>query len=432
MRTVLQDILSLTLARFVRAREGSVVIIFALTLPVMIMAVGGAIDFARTANVDARIQNALDSAVLAATKELSDGSIDERDVDDVAQRYFEANLDALVGGGPNVTASNLNFKIDRAANIVEATVDAAVETSFLKVAGFDSITTSAVSSALYNPLTIELSLVLDVTGSMEGQKLRDLKTAAKSLVNQLLPENQPARREKVRIAIVPYANGVNVGRSTSNQRNRLEKITGDAHGSSCVVERAESDGRYAFSDDGPDIDRDPESRIPTFDDFPDHDRANFCPSAEVVWLTNDAKTLNEEIDDFEARGWTAGHIGIGWGWYTLSPLWNDIQPGGSNARPYRTKDLLKVMVIMTDGKFNTQFQRDNGASAQQARNLCRNIEDEKVRIYTVAFKAPGSAEQMLRDCASEDGRYFETSTGTELSAAFLEIAQEIARLRLSS
>ena len=431
MRTVLQDILSRTLARFVRAREGSVVIIFALTLPVMIMAVGGAIDFARTANVDARIQNALDSAVLAATKELSDGSIDERDVDDVAQRYFEANLDALVGGGPNVTASNLNFKIDRAANIVEATVDAAVETSFLKVAGFDSITTSAVSSALYNPLTIELSLVLDVTGSMEGQKLRDLKTAAKSLVNQLLPENQPARREKVRIAIVPYANGVNVGRSTSNQRNRLEKITGDAHGSSCVVERAESDGRYAFSDDGPDIDRDPESRIPTFDDFPDHDRANFCPSAEVVWLTNDAKTLNEEIDDFEARGWTAGHIGIGWGWYTLSPLWNDIQPGGSNARPYRTKDLLKVMVIMTDGKFNTQFQRDNGASAQQARNLCRNIEDEKVRIYTVAFKAPGSAEQMLRDCASEDGRYFETSTGTELSAAFLEIAQEIARLRLS-
>ena len=432
MRTVLQDILSRTLARFVRAREGSVVIIFALTLPVMIMAVGGAIDFARTANVDARIQNALDSAVLAATKELSDGSIDERDVDDVARRYFEANLDALVGGGPNVTASNLNFKIDRAANIVEATVDAAVETSFLKVAGFDSITTSAVSSALYNPLTIELSLVLDVTGSMEGQKLRDLKTAAKSLVNQLLPENQPARREKVRIAIVPYANGVNVGRSTSNQRNRLEKITGDAHGSSCVVERAESDGRYAFSDDGPDIDRDPESRIPTFDDFPDHDRANFCPSAEVVWLTNDAKTLNEEIDDFEARGWTAGHIGIGWGWYTLSPLWNDIQPGGSNARPYRTKDLLKVMVIMTDGKFNTQFQRDNGASAQQARNLCRNIEDEKVRIYTVAFKAPGSAEQMLRDCASEDGRYFETSTGTELSAAFLEIAQEIARLRLSS
>ena len=432
MRTVLQDILSRTLARFVRAREGSVVIIFALTLPVMIMAVGGAIDFARTANVDARIQNALDSAVLAATKELSDGSIDERDVDDVAQRYFEANLDALVGGGPNVTASNLNFKIDRAANIVEATVDAAVETSFLKVAGFDSITTSAVSSALYNPLTIELSLVLDVTGSMEGQKLRDLKTAAKSLVNQLLPENQPARREKVRIAIVPYANGVNVGRSTSNQRNRLEKITGDAHGSSCVVERAESDGRYAFSDDGPDIDRDPESRIPTFDDFPDHDRANFCPSAEGVWLTNDAKTLNEEIDDFEARGWTAGHIGIGWGWYTLSPLWNDIQPGGSNARPYRTKDLLKVMVIMTDGKFNTQFQRDNGASAQQARNLCRNIEDEKVRIYTVAFKAPGSAERMLRDCASEDGRYFETSTGTELSAAFLEIAQEIARLRLSS
>ncbi len=432
MRTVFQDILSRTLARFVRAREGSVVIIFALTLPVMIMAVGGAIDFARTANVDARIQNALDSAVLAATKELSDGSIDERDVDDVAQRYFEANLDALVGGGPNVTASNLNFKIDRAANIVEATVDAAVETSFLKVAGFDSITTSAVSSALYNPLTIELSLVLDVTGSMEGQKLRDLKTAAKSLVNQLLPENQPARHEKVRIAIVPYANGVNVGRSTSNQRNRLEKITGDAHGSSCVVERAESDGRYAFSDDGPDIDRDPESRIPTFDDFPDHDRANFCPSAEVVWLTNDAKTLNEEIDDFEARGWTAGHIGIGWGWYTLSPLWNDIQPGGSNARPYRTKDLLKVMVIMTDGKFNTQFQRDNGASAQQARNLCRNIEDEKVRIYTVAFKAPGSAEQMLRDCASEDGRYFETSTGTELSAAFLEIAQEIARLRLSS
>lgn len=120
------------------------------------------------------------------------------------------------------------------------------------------------------------------------------------------------------------------------------------------------------------------------------------------------------------------------GWYTLSPNFNRVWPDDSDAMAYNAKDNLKVLVVMTDGSFNTWFEDGIGDSYAQGRALCSNIKNEDILLYTVAFRAPADAEAFLRGCANGPGHYFETTTGSALRQAFEEIAKRLRSLRLSS
>ena len=65
--------------------------------------------------------------------------------------------------------------------------------------------------AAYSDRKIEVSMMLDVTGSMKGDKIKDLKTAAKRAVDTFLASNIDPENPRVRVALVPYANSVNAG-----------------------------------------------------------------------------------------------------------------------------------------------------------------------------------------------------------------------------
>ena len=52
-------------------------------------------------------------------------------------------------------------------------------------------------------------------------------------------------------------------------------------------------------------------------------RLEFCPAAALKPLSADSGALKTTIKSFNASGSTAGHIGIQWSWYMLSPKWSD-------------------------------------------------------------------------------------------------------------
>ncbi len=74
---------------------------------------------------------------------------------------------------------------------------------------------------------IEVSLVLDITGSMDGQRIIDLKAAAKDLVDLIVQPVQTPYYSKV--ALVPYSNSVNPGAYAATARGAIStsvNITG--------------------------------------------------------------------------------------------------------------------------------------------------------------------------------------------------------------
>src|SRR5262249_49808535 len=101
--------------------------------------------------------------------------------------------------------------------------------------------------------------------------------------------------------------------------------------------------------------------------------SNPCPPNTILPLTNNKTLLKGQIDLLQAAGSTAGHLGVAWGWYLLSPNWGYLWPAESQPAPYsgladldaRGLPLLrKIVILMTDGEFNTAYC--NGVISQNS------------------------------------------------------------------
>lgn len=424
------------LRRFLRNRDGSIGIIFTAMIIPVTAAIGMAVDLGQAVKIKTELQTTLDAAALAAGRAYQTTS-DAGAAEAEARAHFAA---ALPDG---VRAEVTRAAVDEASANIEIAATATVGTSFLAMIGYDELTISLASSAGTgqgrSSRDLEVAMMLDITGSMGGQKIADLKLAARDLVQSLLPSSEAA--EHARIAIVPFSETVRPGNDVlasvigsppatkqvrgSDGRRRTYTLT------SCVSERLGAD---AFSD-----------AMPGAGSYagPVYTSSGSClPSSTVLPLTNDKDALDSKISGLAANGWTAGQIGTAWAWYTISPNWADVWPMGSEPASY-SDNVMKVAVLMTDGEYNTDYRQgvqtrtvggapDNGSSDTQARQMCDAMKAEGVTVYTVGFQLTDSnAVETLSLCASGDSYAFLADNGSELRQAFRDIAFRLADLRLT-
>ncbi|MBL0946630.1 ubiquitin-activating E1 FCCH domain-containing protein [Brevundimonas sp.] len=181
---------------------------------------------------------------------------------------------------------------------------------------------------------------------------------------------------------------------------------------------------------------------------------NTCPDAQLMPLTSDRAAVINLINNLPVIGSTAGQIGASWGWYTVSPNFNSLWPA-SAAGAYGDPDLLKAVILMTDGEFNTPYcsgviARDagtgsgsaadhifcnatNGDPFAQTLSTCAAMKAQGIIVYTVGFlvDSGGGAERVIRDCASSAAHVYLPASGADLSDAFKAIGRDITRLRIS-
>ncbi len=395
---------------------------FAASIIVLMMTIGLAIDGARAYNVSTRISAALDAAALAAAKMLDDDSFDDADITDRAQRFFAAQLQTIPITG--VSLGSPAVAIDRAAGNVDVAVDVAVSTTLGQLAGITEFRFPRSARVTYKQRFIELAMVLDITGSMcqPCSKIDGLKAAAREAVANLINPSVP--HGYTRVALLPYSASVNAGAYAAS-------VSGGASTDGCVVER-----NGAHTDDDHEATGSHELGVSNNTNNPKYS----CPGSTILPLSADRATLESRIDALTTNGWTAGHIGLAWGWYALSERWKTFWPTDSRPRD-ADPNVVKVVLLMTDGEFNTSYLPGGGfnstdvnqqnSSANQAKRLCTNMKSENVIVYSVAFQAPPAAETLLRDCATSSSHYFPASSNAELFAAFRTISERLAALRLS-
>lgn len=179
-----------------------------------------------------------------------------------------------------------------------------------------------------------------------------------------------------------------------------------------------------------------------------------CNDAAIQPLTSDRTVLTNKIDSLVSDGFTAGHIGLAWGWYSVAPNWGTVFTGASEPASYTKPETVKVVVLMTDGAFNTAYcngiisndstesgsydqakcNSPNGDAFSQAKKLCTNIKAQKIVVYTVGFNIGNNStlETFLKDCATDPVKnYYKPATGAALTEAFKAIGQDISKLRIS-
>lgn len=147
--------------------RGSIAIVTAFSLIVLIGMVGLAIDLGRGYGVKAKLNAAVDAAAIAAARALVVGASDAERIANAqaaAQRFFYGNFPPDYLGAtptePNTTA------VHDSAGFWTVTVSASANmpTTFLRVIGKDNVPVAAMGQTVRRD--IDLVLVLDTTGSL--------------------------------------------------------------------------------------------------------------------------------------------------------------------------------------------------------------------------------------------------------------------------
>lgn len=414
------------------------------------LVLGIAVDSGLAYNARSKLQGAIDSAALAGAKRLE---ADEAEMKSEARMFFDANYPKDFLGG-RVTDFDADFNDDDREFSVDATVE--VPTAFMRIAGIPTVTVTASAAVKQQLTSIELAMVLDVTGSMGdpdpsgGTKLEALKQASTTLLDVLFGEEDMA--EGIAVSVVPYSGAVNIGSDRAGWLTGYDPDDFGAYGwKGCVEARS---GTMDRDDTPPSVTGFTALLWPQVFRFgPRQDPNAYCPDADVLPLSASRSEIADHIDEMQPLGATLNIAGFVWGWRSISPRWRLAWDLGERPLDYDEPGASKAIVFMTDGETTfypgrtyygaygfTSDRRLGTRSAERAvqeadRRLlesCTLAKAEGIQVFTIMYALNNaSVEQLYRNCASSNDHFFDAPNGDSLEAAFRNIAGQLSSLRLS-
>ena len=193
------------LKRYLSNSSGNIAVITALTMGLMIMGAGVAIDYSGSTSEYARMQTALDSAVLAAaTKENSSNGQLKQTVKKTVRQNFKPSKAGDAG--------SLDINVDIVNDKIIASVSLDYSTSIMGMFGRPTMPLYVESGGPRRRVpTLNVALVVDTTDSMSGSNMADLQAAADELIDTFIDTGAD-----IRMSLVPYAQYVNVGMGKQN------------------------------------------------------------------------------------------------------------------------------------------------------------------------------------------------------------------------
>ena len=355
-------------AFMLRNEDGNIATFSVLLFSLMIMVGGLAVDLMRFEHTRTGLQQTLDRCTLAAT---------------ALRQTLDPNLvcrDYVEKAGLTPYLQNVTITSDEGTRTVRATALGDQDNIFAPMIGYETFPIPATSAATQSITDIEIVLVLDVSGSMTGAKIANLKTAAADFVDTVTANNQDNR---VSIAIVPYNAQVNMPDYLVAKYNAVGPVT--VANANCLeipaamfaqsgISRTAAIPRAMYAD--PASGTTGGTGYTSFASTTSGGGTNafqFCNprngNAVTGALTqnlifppsSDAVALKARINALYAGGNTSITLGMKWGLNMVDPgtrgLYSELindghMPASFNGRPYDYKeaDTMKVIVLMTDGE----------------------------------------------------------------------------------
>lgn len=459
-----------TLSRLRADQSGNLSVFSAVTLVLILLSSGAAIDMGGMTSERSRLQEITDTAALAAAaSRLQDEDKLKGIIDDVMVEHNDV--------GKEFTYS---MKIENSNIVVTALAD--YDTQFMKIFGRPLIPIKAVSGAPYiGSLAVNLALVVDTTDSMQGDNLESLQDAASELIDTLKAQ----KSAETKMSVVPFGNYVNVG--MSNRNAAWMDVPHDyTYTPDCYKSRPEKGRKNCRMEtetrfkDGVPYDHTRERCDIEYEDF----EIDVCPSpreiewkgcagsreapydiqaaaargiteipgamgencgSEVLPMTTDLGDVQDVIDNLSTSGSTYLAPGLLWGWRTMT-----------EAAPFENKGVTpgtaRAMVFMTDGgntmnvydkydegvdSYHREFSPSDNSKQDQAigrmLDVCDGIKADGITIYTIGYKVPDGAAttgDALVKCASSPSTNFSAESSKELKEAFKSIANNLSAVRL--
>lgn len=458
---------------FLKNDDGAITAFIVVMFLTMVVGGGMGIDFMRHEAERIALQDALDRGVLAAA------SYDVADYEILAdvEIDLEQRVISYVSSSPQLRDRNptltVTTNISELSRQVTAEGRYEINTYFLKLIGITTLPVVAHSTAISSINEVEISLILDNSGSMSGRKIQDLRDAANVFIDLVLNENTV---DHTTISLIPFTAQVNAGPLLAAQFNLAEW----------------HDYSWCFEFDADDYRTTTLSQITLLQQEQHYYRGqrgtHECPPSTIIPFSNSPTALHTAINNMNAGGYTATYAGMKWGAALLDPaaqpiVSSMIDSGVVNpifeGRPLAwDDDGLKFIILMTDGA-NTEHKRvtpstynsegtaswrsqDNAdywngrrcegrCSTETVTNstqgdsrldaICAaskapvpgsSTPVQRIIVYTIGFDVTTGSNPYvkMRDCASSASRFYHVEKA-DLTTAFVQIAKSINKLKLS-
>ncbi|HEY0835073.1 MAG TPA: pilus assembly protein TadG-related protein [Azospirillum sp.] len=463
-------------------QSGAVLALVAVALIPLLAFVGVAVDSARAYFVQSRLSRALDAAGLAGGQDFDDAA--KRDA--AIRKYFDVNFPT---GFMGARVTGLAWTMNDEAREITLTAGAALDTTFMRIVGQNQVGVSARSVIKQQVRGLELVLVMDNTGSMDGtikgtRKVDAMKAGAADLIAELYGKQEVVKN--LWVGLVPFTTTVNIGRARTNWLTGYDprdfKIS-PLGWKGCIEERVPTvvtsygaatrdttddppgvepwrPFRYLSSDVGSENNRYPAVTEVENDDGGENNGRGpnrSCPPPVTPLVSPKTTILNsiKAMGAFSSLSGTMNHVGLVWGWRMLSPRWRGLWGGEMNQEglptDYGDPKRNKAIVILTDGQ-NTfpdmvytaygryPERRLAPAGKDPVKELdrrllavCEAVKAEGILVYTITFgPSSGSAIWTLfQQCASKPEYHFDSRDSAGLRRAFRTIGGQLASLRVA-
>lgn len=434
--------------------RGNVAMMFAICTFFIIGGLALAIDTSNGYFAKQRLQDTTDAIALLAAK---DKSLDTKEkITEAAQALYDATY-------PNDTGLRIEIKdIIRDGDQVTVISKNNIDTYFAGIFNRSDMDVGVQSTAVFGEKAMDVALVLDTTFSMSDKnKIGSLKTAASGLLDTF----EDLDNENLRVAVVPFSEYVNVGKSRQNEKwldvpadKQVCSMRKDVLSSTncrriqrtCTNDGVSYDCSYNKCDKTYSAPYEKcwtqkwngcvGSRTAGYDERVGYDGRKIpgllgvsC-STELQPLNQSMKTAKATVSKLTAKHETYIPAGVLWGWRTL----DETVPLSSNGINVKS-DREKVMIVMTDGENqrskNGVYHNNKNIVAANAKTdtLCTEAKRDGVTIYTIAYDVTDTTTKtMLNRCATDTSKFFDASNASELNKAFQDIGDALNELRISA
>lgn len=416
-----------TARRFLREEDGVMTPHILVFFFLMLIFGGISIDVMRFEARRVAVQNTLDRATLAVANM-------NQVLDPTRFPSRTAHAEAIVGDHfekAGIGHSLDYVRLDDGMNyrVVEARAKVVSNNFFMSILDVPILQTMNASQAEQRISNVEISLVLDVSGSMYNDitRITNLKVAAKDFIDMVLKDDT---ENKISISIVPYNGQVNLGPHILSKYNATDRHS--YPNSYCLdlpatTYNSTSLSRFTALPQTPFADSWSTTTTsgnwvalqgPTYDSARKLYSNVWCNpvAANYVRLhSNNAAQLKSQIDGLVAIGATSIDIGMKWGTVFLDPETQPVigalaaqgqVPNHFSGRPapYNTPETIdktmKVVVLMTDGENFEQERFQNGYRAGPSPIWRANANREAARNFSIFHASRVDSSTSTRLCNS--------------------------------
>lgn len=392
------------LSRYIANRNGNFGIMTALILPVALATAGVAMDLTRLVQVKSELQNAADSAALAAASALSGKGISNAEAIALAKAFLASQMANLTSSGNDVEAQEQAQTDLEGATLVTVektvtganarTYDVSVNAHYdlalngmTQLLGYKTVTLNVVSktqSSTESKNALSMFLVLDRSGSMA----EDTET-----VNAA----NPTKTESYNCD--GYWNGWRwvyntCYRQIPNYVTKIEALKTAVADLTTQLDSVDPDKIYVRTAA---VSYNSDMQSPTSLEWGTAKALKYVNALTATGGTDSSDAMSTADSKIRAASENAAHLAKN----------GQTSPG-------------KFIVFMTDGDNNYTSADTN------TKKTCDAAKAKGVEIYTVALMAPSKGQALLEYCATDDDHYYNASDGVELVAAFKEIGEKAA------